>query len=278
MEQSAGDFYGMDMKKITDKKAIFFDIDGTIIDNDTRRISDSTAEGIRRARENGHLCFINTGRTRRLIEPALTDRITFDGFLLGCGTMVTYRDEVLLHKTFTREMSGKILKFLAEHRIDAILEGSEENFCMNRDEIYSDTFRNYAEYYRDRHYSDFGSAVGRYDKLFAYTDNPADMELFKREYTDSLSFIDRENGYYEILSKGYSKATAIEFIVKHLNVPMECTVAIGDSNNDIPMLECAHTAIAMGNSSKAVLDMADFVTGDAGADGIWEALTWLGVI
>lgn len=266
------------MKMADDRKAIFFDIDGTIIDNNTKRISDSTIEGIRMARENGHLCFINTGRTRRLIEPALTDRITFDGFLLGCGTMVIYRDEVLLHKTFTRELSEEILKFLAEHRIDALLEGSEENFCMKRDEIYSDVFRDMAEYYRDRHYSDFSSAVGRYDKLFAYADNPADMEQFKKEYDDRLSFIDRENGFCEILSKGYSKATAIEFIAGRLNIPMENTVAIGDSNNDIPMLECAHTAIAMGNSSKAVLDMADFVTGDAGEDGIRQALRWLGVI
>lgn len=278
MEQSAGDFYGMDMRMNTEKKVIFFDIDGTIVGNDTKRISDSTVEGIRRARENGHLCFINTGRTRRLIEPVLTDRITFDGFLLGCGTMVTYRDEVLLHKTFSRETSEEIIKFLAEHRIDAILEGSEENFCMRREEIYSDTFRDFAECYRDRHYSDFDSAVGRYDKLFAYAENPADMEMFRREYSNRLSFIDRENGYFEIVPKGYSKATAIEFIARHLNIPMESTVAIGDSNNDIPMLECAHTAIAMGNSTKAVLDMADFVTGEVAADGIWEALEWLGVI
>lgn len=263
---------------MTDRKAIFFDIDGTIIDNDTKRISDSTAEGIRRARKKGHLCFINTGRTKRLIEPALTDRITFDGFLLGCGTMIIYRNEVLLHKTFSRELSEEIIQFLSEHRIDALLEGSEENFCMSREEIYSDTFRDMAEYYRSRHYPDFSSAAGRFDKLFAYAHDPADMALFQRRYADRLSFIDRENGFFEILSKGYSKATAIEFIAGYLNIPMENTVAIGDSNNDIPMLQCAHTAIAMGNSTEEVLETADFVTGDAGADGIWEALEWLGVV
>ncbi|MCD7835878.1 MAG: HAD family hydrolase [Lachnospiraceae bacterium] len=262
----------------SERKIIFFDIDGTIVDNKTKRISDSTVEGIKRARDNGHLCFINTGRTGCLIEPSLTDKITFDGFLLGCGTMVVYRGKVLLHRTLTRKMSADILRFLAEHHIDAILEGSRENFYMRREEIYSDKFREYTEYYRDRNYSYFESALGKYDKLFAYAAHPSDMELFKKEYGDRLSFIDRENGYYEILPKGYSKATAIQFIVGRLNIPMECTAAIGDSNNDIPMLECVHTAIAMGNSSKSVLDIADFVTGSAAEDGIWEALKWLGVI
>jgi len=56
------------------------------------------------------------------------------------------------------------------------------------------------------------------------------------------------------------------------------TVAIGDSNNDLPMLECVGTAIAMGNSSKEVLKMADYVTTDCQEDGIWNALKWLGVL
>ena len=59
---------------------------------------------------------------------------------------------------------------------------------------------------------------------------------------------------------------------------MEDTVAIGDSNNDITMLECVNTSIAMGNSSKAVLEMADYITTDVDEDGIWNALEWLGVL
>ena len=93
-----------------------------------------------------------------------------------------------------------------------------------------------------------------------------------------LDFIDRENGYYEVVPKGCSKATAMHFLADFLHVSMEDTVAIGDSNNDLPMLQCAATSIAMGNSSKAVLEMADYVTTDVMEDGIWNALQWLGVL
>ena len=104
------------------------------------------------------------------------------------------------------------------------------------------------------------------------------MDGMKRDLSDILDFIEREHGFYELVPKGYSKATAIHYIAEHLNIAMEDTVAIGDSNNDLPMLKCAHTSIAMGNSSPQVLEMADYVTTDVDKDGIWNALKWLGVL
>ena len=54
----------------------------------------------------------------------------------------------------------------------------------------------------------------------------------KHDLSEILDFIDREQGFYEIVPKGYSKATAIRYITDYLKIPMEDTVAIGDSNND----------------------------------------------
>ena len=104
------------------------------------------------------------------------------------------------------------------------------------------------------------------------------MEAFYREFAGELDFVDREKGFYEIMPKGVSKASGIRFLADKLHIPMEDTVAIGDSNNDIPMLQCAHTSIAMGNASKAVLDMADYVTDDVNKGGIQKALQWIGAI
>ena len=48
----------------TERKLIFFDIDGTIVTEarDGRIIPDSTRTALRKLQQNGHLCFINTGR------------------------------------------------------------------------------------------------------------------------------------------------------------------------------------------------------------------------
>ena len=48
-------------------KIIFFDIDGTLICGGSELMSESTKEAIRIARANGHICMINTGRTKRLV-------------------------------------------------------------------------------------------------------------------------------------------------------------------------------------------------------------------
>lgn len=263
-------------------KIIFFDIDGTLIGGGSQLMSDSTKAAIRRARKNGHICVINTGRTKKMVGPEITDQVEFDGLLLGCGTMAIYHDEVLMHKSIPMELSMRILEALKRYKIDAIMEGSEDNYCREPETMFTDTFANYISRYKEAYgsklYSSMECAPGKYDKFFAYVDEKSKMSAFRAEFEEELDVIDRENGYYEVVPKGYSKATAIQFLADKLNVSIEDTVAIGDSNNDLPMLEYAGISIAMGKSSKAVLEMADYVTTDVDKDGIRNALDWLGVL
>ena len=104
------------------------------------------------------------------------------------------------------------------------------------------------------------------------------MEEFSREFADRLEIVDRKKGYYEIMPKGYSKASGIRFLADALGVDMAQTVAVGDSSNDIPMLECAGVSIAMGNATDDVKALADYVTTDVEENGIENALRWLGAI
>lgn len=57
---------------------LFFDIDGTLLSNDTHQIPESALNAIAAAQKNGHLAFINTGRTLR----------TMPAFLKELGLMV----------------------------------------------------------------------------------------------------------------------------------------------------------------------------------------------
>jgi len=261
---------------------IFFDIDGTLIGEGSQLMSESTKEAIRRARGNGHICMINTGRARNLVGPEITGQVEFDGYLMGCGTMVLYHDEVLMHHRLSQDLCIRILDGLKRYEIDAIMEGVADNYCKNPGDMYTETFSRYisqyAETYGGKGYSELKYAPGNFDKFLAYVDDNSKIEAFQAEFEAELDFIDRENGYYEVVPKGFSKATAIRFIMDALNIPLEETVAIGDSSNDLAMLKYAHTSIAMGNSSKDVLEIADYVTTDVTQDGIWNALKWLGVL
>ena len=65
--------------------------------------------------------------------------------------------------------------------------------------------------------------------------------------------------------------------IRKLGVPVENSVAIGDSENDLDMFRHAGWSVAMGNASPAVQSQADWVTAPAGQGGIARALAHIGI-
>ncbi|MBO5555415.1 MAG: HAD hydrolase family protein, partial [Solobacterium sp.] len=82
----------------------------------------------------------------------------------------------------------------------------------------------------------------------------------------------------EITNASITKATGIARILEHYGAGVEDSVGIGDSENDIPMIEYCGTGIAMGNAMEAVKQKADWVTTPILEDGIRNAFLHLGVI
>ena len=70
-----------------DRKALFFDIDGTLLSEETKQIPESAKNALKEARKNGHLVFINSGRSYILVKPIM-EQIEADGCLCGCGTCI----------------------------------------------------------------------------------------------------------------------------------------------------------------------------------------------
>lgn len=259
---------------------IFFDIDGTLIGNEDHIMPESAKDAIRQARANGHICIINTGRAGNMVGPEIRNLVEMDGYLFGCGTMVEYRGEILFHQTFTRQEARDIIEGLRRHRIDAVLEGAYHTFCPPEEEAFTEEFADFCRKWVSDGYKSVSweGAEGHFDKFYCYMGEQQSREAFMAEFADRLDFIDREQGYYEVTPKGFSKASGMEKLAELLGISMADTAAIGDSNNDLSMLACASKSIAMKESSEEVLKIADFVTTDVHADGIRNALMWLGVI
>lgn len=254
---------------------IFFDIDGTLVGGRSQEIPESAREAIQQVRRAGHICMVNTGRSRKLVGPELTEQTEFDGLILGCGTMILYRGETLLHKTFPEAEGRRIIDGLRRHGIDACLEGSEDNFCESDDRMFTEVFRRFIHRFDSLHYKPVEEAPGHFDKFYAYADRAEKLDAFREEFSQLLDFVDRGEGYYEMMPKGYSKASAMRFMAEKLSIPMIRTAAIGDSSNDIPMLACAGISIAMGNAAEDVRKIADFVSTGVEEHGIRNALRWL---
>ena len=104
------------------KKALFFDIDGTIWD-DSHCIPDSTREAFRRMKEQGHYLFISSGRTRVFIPDQELMPLGFDGILAGCGTYGEFHREVKFYHQIPQEEICRVNDFLRSVNAAYILEG-----------------------------------------------------------------------------------------------------------------------------------------------------------
>ncbi len=77
---------------------------------------------------------------------------------------------------------------------------------------------------------------------------------------DKFDFIRSERTLFEILPKGTHKGVALAKLTEHLHVDPSKTVAVGDYDNDVGMLQTAGLGVAVANASAAALAAADTVT------------------
>ena len=101
-------------------KALFFDIDGTLLSEITKEIPQSALDALKKTAEKGNLTFINTGRTWSELPEELK-KLPFSGFLCGCGTYLRRDGEILMHQTIPKKRCEEIPVILKECRIGMIL-------------------------------------------------------------------------------------------------------------------------------------------------------------
>lgn len=75
-----------------------------------------------------------------------------------------------------------------------------------------------------------------------------------------------------LFSSAVSKGNALAILARHLEIPLEETMAIGDGPNDVSMLRMAGLGVAMGQASRRVRALADSVTTSNAEDGLARAI------
>jgi len=257
---------------------IFFDIDGTLLSEKTFTVPDSAKEAIRKTQENGHLVFINTGRPILEIDDCIQE-LNFDGYVCGCGTYIEFKNKELFHRSLGVSLCKQIVSKLRKYHIDAILEG-KNGVYYDIDICSEEVLRIKARHTKVGFYKGqtFDDSDINFDKLVIWTNEASDFDAFHNEFESTLEFIHRGENFYELVPLEFSKASGIKYLIHHLDIPHENTYAIGDSTNDLSMLEYVKNSIAMGNSHPLLFDLVSFVTKDIEEDGIEYALKHYNII
>ena len=256
------------------RKILFFDIDETLLSHKTFTIPESTKNALKKAKENGHLILINTGRTQSLIGDDIKE-LEFDGYICGCGTYIEVDNKVLYNNIVNEDKYNAILESLKKYELKAVLEGVDAIYI---DENSQDDFL--LSNLRKQNYpiKSYDLDNMKFNKMFIRYDDNEYIDNFCDETKDIFDYIDHGKGTRELVPKGHSKGSGIDFLVDYLNIEKENTFAFGDSNNDISMLEHVENSIVMGNGNPDLFEKATFVTKNIDEDGIEYAMKHFNII
>lgn len=250
-------------------KAVFFDIDGTLVSFNTRQIPESTKKSIEKIRSSGIKVFIATGRHFSSITNL--DNTEFDGYVTmnGCYCLTT-PDNVIFKKSIGPSDVNAFIDYLQEEREFPCVFVEEHRLSLN----YVDDEMRYLlkllqkdslpvhdlDYYRDK-------------ELFQLTAffKPSHEEEVMR-LLPNCSAMRWYPTFADVIAKGVDKGVGIDQFCDYYGFSREETMAFGDGGNDIEMLRHAGIGIAMGNARDEVKQAADHVTASVDDNGILKAL------
>ncbi|MBQ7059465.1 MAG: HAD family hydrolase [Firmicutes bacterium] len=102
------------------------------------------------------------------------------------------------------------------------------------------------------------------------------QQALKEQFSDEVTSYFSSSEYLDILPAGVNKGKALSTLASHLEIPIEDTIAAGDEENDISMVEAAGFGIAMKNGTERIRALADMITEEDNChDGLATALRQL---
>ena len=255
-------------------KAIFLDIDGTMVSFETHRVPDNTKNVLREARKKGIKIFVSTGRSSRDIDNL--DDLEFDGYITLNGAYCKVGDEVVFKKSILREDVESFVRYIEE--VEPV-----SCFFVEADKVSANMMDEQMKHMME---------------LVKFTPRPIaplrgflDKEIFQMTAFFSIEKEDEimkhlpgcvTTRWYptftDIVACGVDKSVGLEKIGEYFGFGVDEMMALGDGGNDISMIKYAGIGVAMGNAGEEVKLAADYVTTSVDDDGVGNALRHFGVL
>lgn len=250
------------------------DLDHTLIWEDGA-LPERTLAALVRAREAGLRVIVVTGRMVQSLRRVLAPAGLHDPVICYQGAAVVAADgRWLLHTPIELETAREAIA-----AVEA--EGYPPNVYVN-DELYVSHVTEYAQRYADFQEIEI-HAVGDLrawlseppTKLVCVGDPAALDELAERlrpRFSDRLWITKSLPYFLELATLGVSKGSGLEFLSQDLGFSRERTIAFGDGQNDVELVEWAGYGIAVENAHERVKAVADWVCPPAAEEGVAAVL------
>lgn len=261
---------------MADIKAVFFDIDGTLVPFGERGMRPETAEALHRLRAGGIKVFINSGRPKYYMNN-LGD-FPFDGYVCMNGGLLLLDGKVVWSRPIDREDALAVIRVSDENGLSCVAFGLD-SFKLN--------FHSRKEIELSRMLGIDMGDTGPLEPLieggediyeFTVFADREEEKLFHFPVTKHLIFPRWNDGFMDVDPDSTSKADGIRMMASAMGIDISQTMAFGDGGNDISMLSAAGIGVAMGNASPEVQAHASYTTSSDTENGIPAALRHFGLI
>ncbi len=251
------------------------DLDGTLAD-EHNRCSAADLRALHAVAERGAYVVIASGRMHAATERFWREAGLNAPILSYNGAMVKHPRDGLVwfHLTVPAPLADEIVDFCETG-------GYHLNYYLN-DHLYVREETPWSRLYHQRTGSviePVGSLTrfrGQSPTKLILIDTPETTdklrEMFRERFGERLHILKSNDEYLEFMHPGADKARTLRRLAYQMGVPRERVLAIGDGNNDIPMMRWAGYAVAMGNAKLAVKELAHWVAPPIEQNGLAVAL------
>ena len=252
------------------KYLVALDVDGTLVDHDGH-MTEAVKEVLGGVVAAGHHVVVATGRSKGATLPIVQLAGLETGYAVSSNGGVTLRLDPSLPGGY--EISEAVT-FRAHSALTALRDRLPG--AMFALEAADGSFYSTAEF-QDRSFGMEARQVG-FEELAGMDavrvvvfSNEVDLGSFSRLVDEvglhGVTYAVGWTPWLDLSASGVTKASALEEVRRSLGVEPEHTVAMGDGNNDIEMLQWAARSVAMGQAPAEVAAAASEVTGTVYEDG-----------
>lgn len=260
-----------------DIRLVAIDLDDTMLRTDLT-ISDRTKQALQAAQTQGVTVTIATGRMFVSAQPYALELGIDVPLITYQGAMVVMADgRVLSHHPMDLDISCRLVEFLKPY-------GHHINLYMG-DDLYIEKHSPEAARYQalTRTYLNVVEDLGALLKLrgqgatkFSLMATPQQVQHVMKEtaeaFGNTVQVVPSKPHFLEFGRPDMGKGVALSQMARELGITRHQVMAIGDSPNDLDMIEYAGWGIAMGNAVDSIKEKAQWITADNDADGVALAL------
>ncbi|UIR56916.1 Cof-type HAD-IIB family hydrolase [Sphingobacterium sp. SRCM116780] len=256
-------------------KAVFFDIDGTLLSFNTHKIPSSTEKAIEKLKSKGIKVIVSTGRSINSLDHI--KYLDFDGFItFNGGYCITKECDLLFRKGIHEADIASLIQHAEKNQVSfSLMSEKEISIFQVTPEITAMYQQVNLPIPQQRSYTDFDMGSVLQTNIFI---QPEEQDEFMTTIMPNSVASRWTPLFADVNPIGQSKQVGIDVFTQHFNIDLSQTMAFGDGGNDITMLKHTAYGIAMGNANPEVKEIADYITDDVDNDGIYNALAHFEVI